>query len=97
MNNATIKAASLALAIGTAFSLGACSVEKTQEGEMPKVEVDAQGGQLPKYDVDAAEVTVSTKPTEVTVPDVDINSQQATVQVPQVDVKTPAEQEAEQQ
>lgn len=29
-----------------------CEVRKTQEGNLPKIDVDAEGGQLPKYDVD---------------------------------------------
>lgn len=96
MKTTISKAATLALALGTVLALGACTVDKTQEGEMPKVDVDAQGGQLPKYDVDAAEVEVKTEQAEVTVPDVDVNTTTATVPVPEVDVKTPAESEAEQ-
>lgn len=50
--------------------LAACSVEQTEEGELPEVEVE--GGELPEYDVEAAEVEVGTEEKEVTVPDVDI-------------------------
>lgn len=50
--------------------LAACSVEQTEEGELP--EVSAEGGNMPEYDVDAADVTVGTEEREVTVPDVDI-------------------------
>lgn len=98
MNTATFKAASLATTIAAALALGACTVEKTQEGEMPKVDVQAEGGQLPKYDVDAADVEVTTKPAEVTVPnvDVDVNTREATVQVPEVEVTTPAEKDGNQ-
>ena len=53
-----------------AFGLSACSVEQTEEGEMPEVE----GGQLPEYDVDAADVDVGTDTTTVVVPDVDVTA-----------------------
>ena len=53
-----------------AFGLAACSVEKTQDGEMPDVDVEA--GQLPEYDVDAADVDVGLDTTTVVVPDVDV-------------------------
>lgn len=54
------------------FGLGACRVEKTQEGEMPEVDVHVEEGQLPEYDVDAADVDVGTEEVEVTVPDIDV-------------------------
>ena len=54
-----------------AFGLAACSVEQTEEGEVP--DVDVEGGALPEYDVDAADVDVGTDTATVTVPDVDIN------------------------
>lgn len=50
-----------------AFTLAACDVEQTEEGELP--DVDVQEGQMPEYDVDSnVEVTEDT----VTVPDLDI-------------------------
>lgn len=57
-----------ALLLLSAFVLGlsACDVQKTQEGEMPKVDVDVKDGQVPKYDVDAADIDMKKK--EVTVP-----------------------------
>ncbi|RZA29359.1 MAG: hypothetical protein EOP92_37335 [Lysobacteraceae bacterium] len=55
-------------AAALAVSLAGCQVEKTQEGELPDVEVKAQGGQLPKYDVETPEVDVGTKTVEVEVP-----------------------------
>lgn len=61
----------LMLLFGVSFA--GCRVEKTQEGELPEVEVEAEGGQMPKYDVDAAEVEVGTETKEIQVPDVDIN------------------------
>jgi len=53
-----------------AFSLTACEVKKTQEGEMPDVSVE--GGQVPKYDVDAPDVKVEGEKKTITVPDVDV-------------------------
>ena len=67
-------------------SLGACTVEKEQEGELP--EVNVEGGQMPEYDVEPAEVSVSTDTATVTVPDVDVSTETATVTVPDVDVNT---------
>lgn len=67
--NSTRFAATLAIpALALAFS--ACDVKKTQEGEMPKVNVE--GGQMPKYDVEPADVKVEQKEKTITVPDVDI-------------------------
>lgn len=62
----------LSLAIVAGFGLAACDVEKTQEGDMP--EVDVKGGQMPKYDVDAPDVDVKMKEKDVTVkvPDIDV-------------------------
>ena len=50
------------------LALAGCKVEKTQEGELPDVEVKAEGGQLPKYDVETPEVEVGSKTVEVEVP-----------------------------
>ncbi len=72
-----------------AFSLAACDVEKTQEGEMPDVDVSVDEGQAPKYDVDAPDVDVSTKEKEVEVPDVDVDMEKKKVTVPDVDVDMP--------
>lgn len=57
-------------AVAAAFALGACTAQKTQEGEMPAV--DVQGGQLPKYDVEPAQVEVTTDTTQVVTPNVNI-------------------------
>jgi hypothetical protein len=53
------------------LSLAACTVEQTEEGEAPDVDVEA--GKLPEYDVDAADVDVNVDTAKVLVPDVDIN------------------------
>ena len=54
--------------------LAACSVEQTEEGELPNVDVNAEGGEMPEYDVDAADVEVGTETKEIEVPDIDIQS-----------------------
>jgi hypothetical protein len=61
----------LLLALLTVFATG-CRVRQTEEGELPDVDVSAEGGKLPEYDVDAADVDVKTEKREVTVPDVDV-------------------------
>lgn len=65
----------LAAFLGAMVLLTACEVEKTGEGEIPKVSVD--GGQLPKYEIQ--------KTQEGRLPDVDIDAGKA----PEYDVKTP--------
>ena len=62
----------LLLALLTVFATG-CRVRQTEEGELPDVDVSAEGGKLPEYDVDAADVDVKTEKREVTVPDIDVN------------------------
>ncbi|MGH7477497.1 MAG: hypothetical protein ACRELD_14620 [Longimicrobiales bacterium] len=52
-------------------TLGACTAEQTEEGELPDVEVE--GGNLPEYDVDAADVEVGTDTQTITVPDIDVS------------------------
>jgi hypothetical protein len=64
----------LALVLGA--GLAGCRVEQTEEGELPKVDVDvkAEEGKLPKYDVDTPEVKVETEKREIEVPkDVDVS------------------------
>lgn len=61
----------LLLALLTVFVTG-CRVRQTEEGELPDVDVSAEGGNMPEYDVDAADVDVTTEKREVTVPDVDV-------------------------
>lgn len=62
----------LLLALLTVFATG-CRVRQTEEGELPDVDVSAEGGNMPEYDVDAADVDVKTEKREITVPDVDVN------------------------
>ena len=59
-----------------ALSMAACTAEKTEEGEMP--EVNVEGGNMPKYDVDPAQVQVGTDTTKVVTPDVDVVPQSTT-------------------
>ena len=59
-----------------ALSMAACTAEKTEEGEMP--EVNVEGGNMPKYDVDPAQVEVGTDTTKVVTPDVDVKPQSTT-------------------
>jgi hypothetical protein len=63
----------LLAALTMVVALGACAVEKTEEGEMP--EVNIEGGNLPEYDVDPVDVDISTstETATITVPDVDVD------------------------
>jgi hypothetical protein len=65
-----IKACSLTAALLLGLGLGGCRVRQTEEGELPKVDVDVQAeeGKMPKYDVDAPDVDVKTEKREVEVP-----------------------------
>jgi len=67
---------SIIAALGSAaLALSACSVEQTEEGDMP--EVDVEGGALPEYDVDAADVDVGTETQTVEVPTIDVEEADA--------------------
>lgn len=66
------KAFILLMALLAVLATG-CRVRQTEEGELPDVDVSAEGGKVPEYDVDAADVDVTTEKREVTVPDVDVN------------------------
>lgn len=73
MKNKAWKSLVLMVALLMTLSLGAaCRVQQTEEGEMPDVDVSAEGGKVPEYDVDAADVEVKTEERTVTVPDVDV-------------------------
>ena len=55
------------------LTLGACTVEQEEEGNLPEYEVEqTEEGNLPEYDVDAADVEITTEQRTITVPDVDI-------------------------
>ena len=53
---ATVAAPAIAVAM-----LAGCDIDKTQDGEMPTVDVDVKAGALPKYDVDVVEVKAGMK------------------------------------
>ena len=72
------------------FSVTACDVKKTEEGQAPKVTVEE--GKLPNYDVETAKVDVTTEKKEVTVPKV--TTEQKTISVPDVDITMPGDQPA---
>lgn len=69
------------------FATGFWDVQQTQEGELPNVDVSAEGGELPAFDVDSKEVVVGTTETNIEVPDVDVDTKEAEVEVPVVGVK----------
>lgn len=56
-----------------ALGLAACTVEQTEEGEAPSIDVDA--GEMPEYDVQPA--------------DVDVNWDTTTIRTPSIDITTP--------
>lgn len=62
-------------------------INKTQEGEMPKVDVDVKDGQMPKFDVDTADVDVKMEKEKITVPKV--TTEEKEIELPDVDVKMP--------
>jgi hypothetical protein len=72
MKTLTAKTALSAVAIASLFALSACKVEKTQDAELPKVEVATEGGQMPKFDVETGEVTVGTRPATIEVPTAEV-------------------------
>lgn len=51
--------------------LAACDVDQTEEGELPDIEVEAEGN-LPEYGVEGPDVEVETDTMEIRTPDVDI-------------------------
>ena len=61
------------------LAMAGCDVEKTAEGELPDVDVNADAGQLPKYEVE--------KTQEGRAPDVDVNVEGG--QLPEYDVDAP--------
>ena len=84
------KKTALPLLLGAALltvSTTGCKVTKTQDGEMPQVEVSTKGGQLPKYDVKTPTVEVGSEKREVNVPTVQTEKRE--IKVPKVDVKPP--------
>ncbi len=66
-------------------------IKKTQEGEMPDVDVDLKDGQMPQFDVDTAEVDVKMEKETVEVPKV--TTEKKEIELPDVDVKMPKDNE----
>lgn len=77
--------------VAMVLMLGACSVEQTQEAELPDVDVDvdAEPGKLPAFDVDWASVDVGTRTKMVKVPKVVVVMEEVEVEVPYLDVNMP--------
>lgn len=71
------------------FASAACTVDKTQKGRAPDVDVNYDPGRWPKYDVNWADVDVGTKTRTVTVPKLEWKREQATVEVPYLDINAP--------
>jgi hypothetical protein len=81
-----------------ALTLGACDVNKTKDGEMPDVDVDAgeipeyevvktEDGEMPTVDVDGGKLPEY----EVETADVEVRTVTKEVEVPVVDVEMPEE------
>jgi hypothetical protein len=69
--------------------MASCSVDQTEEGELPDVDVQVEEGKLPAYDVDVADVDIKTEEKTVEVPDVDIEMEETQVEVPTIEVTMP--------
>jgi uncharacterized lipoprotein len=76
----------LLMALCLVLATVGCSVEQTEEGRMPDIDVDVEEGNMPKYDVDAPDVDVEMEDREISVPDIDIDVEKRTVPVPDIDV-----------
>jgi hypothetical protein len=77
--NSALKTLVIGTALVTTIATTGCRVRQTEEGEMPDVDVSAEGGKMPEYNVDTA--------------DVDVKTEERTIKVPDVDVKMPEEPE----
>ncbi len=66
-----------------------CDVDKTQQGDMPEVDVDVEEGEMPEYDVDWMNVDVATTTKTVEVPKVTVVMEEEQVEVPVVNVSMP--------
>ena len=66
-----------------ALAASACDVNKTEDGEMPDVEV--KSGELPEYEVK--------KTDDGEMPDVDVKTETKEVEVPVIDVEMPEDDE----
>jgi hypothetical protein len=89
-------------AASSVLAISGCEIEKTEDGEMPDVDVQADAGQMPKYDVDVRKTQDGRMPDvdvdveggklpqyDVDGPDVDVHMEEKTIKVPDVDVDYP--------
>jgi type 1 fimbria pilin len=74
----------IALLVALLFATGFWSAD-VKEGELPKVNISANGGKLPDVDLKSKEVVVGTKSTTVDVPKV--KTEKEKINVPVVAVK----------
>lgn len=92
-------------ATALAMSLAGCDIDKTQDGEMPTVDVDVKAGQLPKYevtktqdgklpDVDVDATAGRLPKYDVDVADIDVGTKEVTAKVPDVDVDVDMEEKS---
>jgi beta-lactam-binding protein with PASTA domain len=70
------------------FATGFWSAD-VKEGEMPKVDVSAEGGALPDVDMDSKELVVGTTETNIEVPKIKTETEK--VDVPAIGVKDDGE------
>ncbi len=73
MNKTIAKTVVMAVALTATLALGACKVEKTEDGKLPTVDVKADAGKLPEYNVQTAKVNVGTEKKTIEVPTVSVD------------------------
>jgi hypothetical protein len=76
------------LSLITSLAVGpvSCTVNKTQSGKAPDVDVNVDPGRWPKYNVKWADVDVGTTTKTVTVPKLEWKREQTQIQVPYIDI-----------
>ena len=84
-----------AMGLASGGMLVGCSVEQTEEGSLPDVDMQVEEGNMPAYDVDTADVDVGTRETTMDVPKVDVYTEEEQVTVPTVGLDMPEDDEAE--
>lgn len=83
-----MKNITLTLSVLFLFFTG-CSVDQTEQGDLPEVEVDTEEGNIPEYDVNWANVDVSTETEMVEVPKVVVVMEEEEVEVPSISMNIP--------
>lgn len=73
--------------------LTSCDIKKTEDGDMPDIDVDVQAdsGELPEYDVDWMNVDVATTTKMVEVPKLVVIMEEEQVEVPVLDIDMPGD------